>query len=368
MAEGQHRRPRILVLGAAGWIGNHVARLIASDHETGEGIFVDRVSAYQSRFPTSGEWACFDIVEEPEQALGHFLEDLAPDAIVNCVGATRGTREEMELLNVGVVRKLVSVLASCSSAHLVHLGSAAEYGPPQDWAPAREGAEARPVGDYAATKLAGTELVREAAESGRVSATVLRVFNPLGAGAPPGSLVGRAVASFRDAQATGSRQVKLGALDSARDYIDVRDVARAVLLASRRQYCPGQPVVLNVGRGIPVPSRWLVHRLAAIAHFDGEIAEEAQGSSTRSGSVPWQWADTAAVRRELGWTPRLLLSDSLTQAWSAPTGTGPAHLHLAHAQPVRPVPSFMAHETSSGAARFAVSLTDRHHHPERSPQ
>ena len=225
-------------------------------------------------------------------------------AVVNCVGATRGTREEMELLNVGVVRKLVSVLASCSSAHLVHLGSAAEYGPPQDWAPAREGAEARPVGDYAATKLAGTELVREAAESGRVSATVLRVFNPLGAGAPPGSLVGRAVASFRDAQATGSRQVKLGALDSARDYIDVRDVARAVLLASRRQYCPGQPVVLNVGRGIPVPSRWLVHRLAAIAHFDGEIAEEAQGSSTRSGSVPWQWADTAAVRRELGWTPR----------------------------------------------------------------
>ena len=209
------------------------------------------------------------------------------------------------------------------------------------------------MGDYAATKLAGTELVREAAESGRVSATVLRVFNPLGAGAPAGSLVGRAVASFRQAHATGARQVTLGALDSARDYIDVRDVARAVLLASRRQYRPGQPVVLNVGRGIAVPSRWLVHRLAAIAGFDGDIAEEAQGSSTRSGTVPWQWADTAAVRDELGWTPRYLLPDSLSQAWSASTGTGPAGLHLAHTQPVRPVPSFVAHEASLGASRSA---------------
>ncbi len=184
MAEGHYGGPRILVLGVAGFIGNHVMRLITSEREMGCGIFLDRVSPYQSGLHASGRWACFDIVEEPERSLGHFLERLAPDAIVNCVGATQGTREEMELLNVGVVRKLVSVLASCSSAHLVHLGSAAEYGPPQDWAPAREGAEARPVGDYAATKLAGTELVREAAESGRVSATVLRVFNPLGAGAP----------------------------------------------------------------------------------------------------------------------------------------------------------------------------------------
>ncbi len=67
-----------------------------------------------------------------------------------------------------------------------------------------------------------------------------------------------------------------------------------------------------------------------VARFNGEIAEEAQGSATRSGTVPWQWADTAAVHRELGWAPRYLLPDSLSQAWSAPTGTGPAHLHLAH--------------------------------------
>ncbi len=234
--------------------------------------------------------------------------------------------------------------------------------------PARETDEPHPVGDYAATKLAGTELVREAAESGRVSATVLRVFNPLGAGAPPGSLVGRAVGSLQEALATGSQQIKLGALDSARDYIDVRDVARAALLASRRPYRPGQPMVLNVGRGIPVSSRWLVHRLAAIAHFDGEIVEESQASSTRSATVPWQWADTAAVRRELRWTPRHLLADSLSQAWSAATGTGPAHPPVAHHQSAPPVSASPGHQASSDAAPFAVPPTDLQSHSERSPQ
>jgi NDP-hexose 4-ketoreductase len=337
VADGAQGWPRILVLGAAGWIGNHVARLMASEREMGDGIFLDRVEPPEGGPGVPGPWVSFDLVGEPERSLGRFLEDLGPVAVVNCVGATQGTPELMQQLNVDLVRKLLSALASCSSARLVHLGSAAEYGRSQTWLPARERDEPRPVGEYAITKLAGTELVREAAESGRVSATVLRVFNPIGAGAPPGSLVGRAVSSLREAQGTGSRLVKLGALDSARDYIDVRDVARAILLASRRRYRPGQRVVLNVGRGIPVTSRWLVHRLAAIAHFDGEIVEESQGASTRSATVPWQWADTAAVRIELGWRPRHLLSDSLSQAWS-------------------------------DAARSAVPLTDRQNLPERSPQ
>lgn len=178
-------RPRILVLGAAGFIGSHVARLIASEHAENEGIFVTRWRHNQNRFPALGQWAWFNLVEGSELALGRLLEHLGPEVVVNCTGATHGSPDEMKQLNVGVVEKLVSVLTMYSSAHLVHLGSAAEYGPPEDWAPARESAEAWPQSDYAATKLAGTEIVRQAAESGRISATVLRVFNPVGAGPRP---------------------------------------------------------------------------------------------------------------------------------------------------------------------------------------
>nr|WP_322975329.1 NAD-dependent epimerase/dehydratase family protein [Actinacidiphila bryophytorum] len=67
------------------------------------------------------------------------------------------------------------------AARLVQLGSAAEYGPGVPGTALAESAAARPAGVYGATKLAGTLAV---AGSG-LDAVVLRVFNPVGAGAPP---------------------------------------------------------------------------------------------------------------------------------------------------------------------------------------
>ena len=107
----------------------------------------------------------------------------------------------------------------------------------------------------------------------------------------------------------------------------MRDVARATLAASRPSPYVRRPTVINVGRGIPVSSRWVVHRLARIAHFEGEIVEQGQGSP-RSGTVSWQWADIAVARLALRWAPRYLLSDALDQAWWANNGSRPGQLHL----------------------------------------
>ena len=174
------------------------------------------------------------------------------------------------------VTKLLAALAY-SPAHLVHLGSAAEYGPSTELAPAHETSVARPVSDYGTTKLAATEMICQAVEDDQVSATVLRVFNVIGAGNPTSTLVGQAVRDFRKAVQAGSPSVTFGSLDGGRDFIDVRDVARAVLAASRPNHSTGWPTVVNVGRGIPVSSRWVVHRLARIAHFEGQIIEQGQG-------------------------------------------------------------------------------------------
>jgi nucleoside-diphosphate-sugar epimerase len=80
VADGAGGQPRVLVLGAAGWIGNHVARLVASEPGTGDGIFLDRVAPSPSGAEVAGQWASFDLIEEPERSLGRFLEDLGPVA------------------------------------------------------------------------------------------------------------------------------------------------------------------------------------------------------------------------------------------------------------------------------------------------
>ena len=195
--------------------------------------------------------------------------------------------------------------------------------------PVKETAWTRPKSEVAVTKLAATELICDAVESGRISATVLRVFKPVGAGSPPSSFVGRAVLGIREALAGGHRTVTLGGLESAGDFIDVRDVAGAVLAASRLRSSPGQPVVLNVGRGIPVSSRWLVERLAKIAGFEGEIIDATRGPT---GPVACQFADMTAVQKALAWTPRYLLSEALGQAWSGSGGLQPTDLHPSRAR------------------------------------
>jgi len=316
------QRLRILVLGANGFLGGHVARLIGSG--LGEGIFVARRRPH----PTApGEWEEFDVVQESERALGRLLERHRPDVVVNCVGAATGSPGELKRVNLLATSRLVSALAQGSGTHLVQLGSAAEYGPSEALAPVRETTRARPASDYGATKLAATEMVAEAVENGHISATVLRVFNPIGAGAPGWSLVGRAVLALGEASRSGAPSVVLGRLDSSRDFIDARDVARAVLAASRRGRLAEVPVILNVGRGIPVSARWIVRRLARIAHFEGEIIEHDE-SSRRSDLVVSQWADTTAARVSLGWVPRYLLSEALVEAWTLRALPSPAELHV----------------------------------------
>jgi nucleoside-diphosphate-sugar epimerase len=106
----------------------------------------------------------------------------------------------------------------------------------------------------------------------------------------------------------------LGSLSSYRDFVDVRDVARAVRAALmpvglRRR-------VFNVGSGQAVTARHVVEALAAVAGFDGEIVERGHGPA-RSASIDWIQADVTRARRVLGWSPAYELTDSLKAIWAA---------------------------------------------------
>jgi NDP-hexose 4-ketoreductase len=328
VVEQRERRARILVLGAGGFIGSHVARLVASAPASVEGIFVTGHRARPPRFPLRGRWLRSDLYDtSPRRALGRLLDQFWPDVVINCVGSTAGSYADMLRLNVGLVGDLVEAVAAGPPVHLVHLGSAAEYALAPSCAPTDENVGSQLLNWYAATKLAGTVLVREAAESGRISAAVLRVFDPVGAGAHASSLVGQALSAFHVALSTGCHEVTLGPLDRAGDFIDVRDIASAALAASRWRRSAGQPLVFDIGRGSPVLSRWLVRRLAAIAAFKGEVIEE---NGSEAAPAPLQCADITAARTTLGWAPHFLLSEALAEAWSASRGMSVAQLSVAN--------------------------------------
>lgn len=147
-----------------------------------------------------------------------------------------------------------------------------------------------------------------------LDAVVLRIGNPVGPGAPAASLPGRMAALLRAAGSDPGAVLRLGDLSAYRDFVDVRDVARAVALAVT---APGPlPSVLNIGGGGAVPVRDLVHELARLAAFQGQLAEGGSGSA-RSAQVSWQCSDIGAAERALGWRPAHGLDDALAALWAA---------------------------------------------------
>ena len=92
----------------------------------------------------------------------------------------------------------------------------------------------------------------------------------------------------------------MGPLGAVRDFVDVRDIAAAVVAACRAPRL--EAPVINVGSGRGHSARELVQALAERVGFAGEIGEAAAGSP-RSSDVPWQVADISLAERALGWRP-----------------------------------------------------------------
>jgi nucleoside-diphosphate-sugar epimerase len=297
---------RLLVLGGSGFLGGHVRRRARA-------AGLDVVTAGRSGLPDSPGHRLVDLAADDPARIAAMLAEVSPDAVVNCAGATAGRPETLVAANVNGTYALVkAMLMAAMPARLVHLGSAAEYGRAEPGIPVSERAAPRPAGLYGSTKLAGSRLVDLAAAAG-LESVVLRVFNPVGPGAPRTGLPGRLAAELRQAAAHGT-DVRVGPLDAVRDFVDARDVADAAVAAAAAAR-PPRPV-LNIGSGRAVPVRAMVNELLAISGCAATVHEDAAGSA-RSAEVPWQQADISRAAEDLGWQPRRDLATSLADLWKA---------------------------------------------------
>ncbi|GAA5615613.1 SDR family oxidoreductase [Streptomyces platensis] len=311
---------RVLLIGANGYLGRYVADRLLAD------------PAVQLTALGRGDDADvrFDLATGSPGALTRFLDAVHPGVVVNCAGATRGGARELTRHNtVAVATICESLRRSSCGARLVHLGCASEYGPSQPGSSTAEDAVPRPGGPYGVSKLAATELVLGSG----LDAVVLRIFSPVGPGTPAGSPLGRLAEAMRRAMQSGDSELKLGGLGVQRDFVDVRDVARAVHAAS----LSAAQGVVNIGTGRAVRLREAASVLARVAGFGGALHEldspparlvipgpspEHPGGGSPPATYPypdgcgtWQQADVRTARDRLGWRPRIGLEESLADIW-----------------------------------------------------
>jgi nucleoside-diphosphate-sugar epimerase len=218
----------------------------------------------------------------------------------------------MERANVELAgRVLDAVRAQPHRVRLVHIGTVHEYGAGVRGAGTAESDPAEPVSAYGETKLRGTMAVLRAARADGLDAVVLRVANVCGPGAPEGSFPRVLVDSVRRALAEGGvTPLRFGSLSAWRDYVDVRDVADAVLAAALAPRDAVAAQIINIGSGAAVRTRQLVDRMLALSGLRAPVVEAARSHAVRS-DVDWLQLDISKARAVLGWQPRRGLDQSL---------------------------------------------------------
>ncbi len=290
----------ILVTGAGGFVGGHVVRVL---RESIPEASIHPLSRSRSG-ATDGE-VCFLALDHLDD-LCELLARITPQAIVHCAGIASQDASLLERDNVMATRALLKAAERAAiCTRMIHIGSAAEYAPLTAPESTSEESPETPVSTYGHSKLEATRLV-VSRSSNLLDTAVLRLFNPVGIGMSEATLPGKLTRWFKE---TDERHISLGKLDDARDFIDIRDCAQAVVAALRYKGALNG-AIFNIGTGHARPTRDLVAGIMAraprFATFD-----ETLGGSDRSKSVAWQQADITKAKRLLGWSPKFSFDEML---------------------------------------------------------
>jgi NDP-hexose 4-ketoreductase len=305
---------RVVLFGANGFLGSHIAQAFQADDL--EFFPVSRV--VQNEIVRRGELhvrPALNLVTAGVTGIADVLEQLQPTVIINAVGALTGSDSELEAANLTSVQNLLEAAQKTSpSARMIHLGSAAEYGPVdrglgEPGSSVSEDAICNPIGIYANLKLAATQLILDS----KLETVTLRIANPVGPYTPETLLPGAIAQRLRSAILENASEIRSGPLSDYRSYVDARDIAQAVLTVTR---AVNPPRLINIASPRAVQVREVVNELVRVSGFQGELIEENDLASLRSSAVPWQQADITRALA-LGWKPRFTLQESLEDLWLA---------------------------------------------------
>jgi GDP-4-dehydro-6-deoxy-D-mannose reductase len=257
---------------------------------------------------------CHSVDLRERSTVEALVQSLRPDwvfhlAASSSVAASWEDPAETLTNNIGAQANLLAALVGLERLpRVLVVGSADEYGAPQrDDALLDEDAPLRPITPYGVSKVAQDYLALQYHLSHGLPVVRVRPFNHVGPGQSPAF----AVASFarQVARIEAGREapvLKVGNLESRRDFSDVRDVVQAYRLAVD-QGRPGD--VYNIGSERSVRLREVVDMLVGMSRT--RITVEVDPSRTRPVETRAYRCDSSRFRRLTGWRPSIPLEQTL---------------------------------------------------------
>jgi GDP-4-dehydro-6-deoxy-D-mannose reductase len=307
---------RVLITGATGFAGRHLcSHCLGLGHEVHalvrpgrEGAVPKGVAAHPAE------------LGDPASVAG-VLRAAAPERLFHLAGAASVGRSFAEPLATwqvnlgGTLAVLEALRTGAPEVPALVVTSGEVYGTvPLDALPVGAGTPLNPVSPYGASKAAADLATAQYRAAYGLPAFRVRAFNQIGPGQDARFVLPNVARQIARAERDGlpGVEVRVGNVDTRRDFTDVRDMVRAYWLILER----GDPDAPYLAcRGASTPVRELIEGLAARARVPVTFTSDA--ALRREGEQADLYGSPERLRADTGWTPEIPIDTTLadTLAW-----------------------------------------------------
>lgn len=294
-----------LVTGGAGFIGSHIVDLlIASGQEV---VVVDNLSAGNEHNVNSKAKLYRMDIQDPKLAV--VFEKEKPDFVFHLaaqINVRKSVEDPMSDAQINILGSLnvLEVSAKAGVKKLIFASTGGAIYGDADQIPTSEGYYERPLSPYGINKLSIEKSLFFYREVKGLDYTILRLSNVYG---PRQSSKGEAgvVAIFMDEILNGGQPIISGDGKQTRDYVFVKDVARAFVMAQKTT----KSDKFNISTGIETDVNQVFDKV--VEKMDASIprkySDAGQGEQRRS------CLDSSLAQKELGWFPEYDLEQGMEE-------------------------------------------------------
>lgn len=294
------RNKLIVVTGGAGFIGSHIAEELKDENEV---VVIDNLyTGKEENVPEGVSLVRADIrdyeaIAELISSADYVFHEAAQVSVVESVENPVFTEEVNVLGTLNILRALLE-----GHGKIVFASSAAVYGDNPNL-PLKEIERPKPLSPYGVSKLSAEHYLRVFHELYGIPVVSLRYFNVFGPRQGANQYAG-VISIFINRALKGEPLVIFGDGKQTRDFIYVKDVVRANILAAESSRADGG--VFNVATGKSTSIIELAMKVIGITGSSSSVLFE----KPRPGDIKHSLADISEIKR-LGFEPEWSLEEGL---------------------------------------------------------
>lgn len=295
----------VMITGSKGFVGQNITMTILNEHQD-EFLLVDFVDPATGQAP--------DIRDA--LAVNRTILHRKPDFLIHlaAIAAPRSAQDDPSgawaVNMMGTLNLAQAILQHSRHTRMIWSGSSEAYGNSFNVStlPIIENVALEPLSTYGATKAAADIMLRQMTELG-LNVIIFRPFNHSGPGQSTDYVIPTFASQIAKIEANLQEPViNVGNLEARRDFLNVKDVVKAYMLALvRPDMQPGKRY--NISTSDPISIKHILDYYLTITNLD--ISVHVDKGRFINSPIPVATGDFSALRHACGWSPKITIEETL---------------------------------------------------------